>query len=168
MIIALDVHYTVNGAKAVAVLFNQMDSKPVEVITTAIPQVEEYIPGQFYKRELPCLLQLLNNIDLSDLELLIIDGYVYTDNNHSPGLGAHLWEAINRKVPVAGVAKTRYEGNSQLCTEVYRGSSKNPLFISAIGIEMDKVAALIKDMHGENRIPTLLRTLDQHTKGTAL
>ena len=168
MIIALDVHYTVNGAKAVAVLFNQMDSKPVEVITTAIPQVEEYIPGQFYKRELPCLLQLLNNIDLSDLELLIIDGYVYTDNNHSPGLGAHLWEAINRKVPVAGVAKTRHEGNSQLCTEVYRGSSKNPLFISAIGIEMDKVAALIKDMHGENRIPTLLRTLDQHTKGTAL
>ena len=168
MIIALDVHYTANGAKAVAVLFNQMDSKPVEVITTAIPHVEEYIPGQFYKRELPCLLQVLNKIDFSDLELLIIDGYVYTDNNHSPGLGAHLWEAINRKTPVAGVAKTRFAGNSQLCTEVYRGTSKNPLFISAIGIDMDEVAGLIKTMHGENRIPTILKTLDQHTKGTAL
>lgn len=168
MIIALDVHYIANSAKAVAILFNPMDSKPVEVISDVLPTVEEYIPGQFYKRELPCLLAVLNRIDLSDITLIIVDGYVYTDNNYSPGLGAHLWEAINRKVPVAGVAKTRYAGNSQLCTEVYRGTSKNPLFISAIGIEMDKVAALIKDMHGENRIPTLLRTLDQHTKGTAL
>lgn len=167
MIAALDVHYTHAGAKTVAILFNRDDSQPVEVISDVLPAVEEYIPGQFYKRELPCLLQVLNRIDLSKLELIIVDGYVYTDNNHSPGLGARLWEAINRSVPVAGVAKTRYAGNSLLCTEVYRGTSKNPLFVSAIGVEREDVAAIIKTMHGDNRIPSLLKTLDQYTKGTA-
>lgn len=167
MIAALDVHYTSAGAKSVTILFNWNDSKPLEIVTDTIPTVDEYIPGQFYKRELPCLLHVLNKIDLNNLELIIVDGYVYTDNNNSPGLGAHLWEAINRKVPVAGVAKTRYEGNAITCIEVLRGSSNNPLYVSAVGVAKEDIATKIKAMHGDNRIPTLLKTLDQITKSTA-
>jgi endonuclease V-like protein UPF0215 family len=39
-----------------------------------------------------------------------------------------------------------------------------PLYITSIGIDLDYATELIKNMKGNNRIPTLLKTLDTLTK----
>lgn len=59
MILAIDVHYKETYAKAVGILFHWNDETPIDIITTTINEVAEYETGQFYKRELPCILQLL-------------------------------------------------------------------------------------------------------------
>ena len=56
MIAFLDVDYREVGAVAAAVLaYDWTDSVPTAEITAFIPDVEEYVPGEFYRRELPCL-----------------------------------------------------------------------------------------------------------------
>lgn len=57
MILAIDVHYRDTFAKAVGVLFNWDDEHPQKIITTIVDNVDEYIPGEFYKRELPSVLK---------------------------------------------------------------------------------------------------------------
>jgi endonuclease V-like protein UPF0215 family len=48
--------------------------------------------------------------------------------------------------------------------QLLRGSSMRPLYITSIGIDLDYATELIKNMKGNNRIPTLLKTLDTLTK----
>jgi deoxyribonuclease V len=45
-----------------------------------------------------------------------------------------------------------------------RGTSENPIYISAIGCELEEVVENIKRMHGKFRIPTILQILDTETK----
>ena len=47
------------------------------------------------------------------------------------------------------------------CRTIVRGESKNPLFITSEGIAVDEAAKLIQSMHGEFRIPTMLKLVDQ-------
>ncbi len=42
--------------------------------------------------------------------------------------------------------------------------SIKPLFITSIGIDLEEATKLIKNMNGQNRIPTLLKKLDTLTK----
>jgi deoxyribonuclease V len=79
------------------------------------------------------------------------------------GLGAHLYEALGKKVPVIGVAKTPFKGAPHL--EIFRGSSKSALYITAIGIEAVIAAEHVKKMHGPFRIPTVLRKADHLARG---
>ena len=44
--------------------------------------------------------------------------------------------------------------------EVLRGESKKPLYITAKGIDLHKAAEFIQKMHGDFRIPTLLKLVD--------
>ncbi len=164
MLLAIDVHYKSTYAKAVGVLFHWEDEVPQRIITDIINTVADYEPGQFYKRELPCILQLLKQVDINALEAIIVDGHVYIDNDKSFGLGGHLWQALGEKVPVIGMAKKAFHNTEQVVTPIYRGQSKNPLFISCIGISKEKVLKKVKLLHGSCRIPTILKTLDQHTK----
>jgi len=164
MILALDVHYKETYAKSVGVLFNWQDSSPVKSITAIIYDVEAYIPGQFYKRELPCLLPVINQVNKDAIEAIVIDGYVYIDNHKNFGLGGHLWKALDEKIAVVGVGKTAFHTNRQTVMEVFRGTSKNPLYVSAIGMDSDEAAQLVKNMHEEYRIPDILKSLDQITK----
>jgi deoxyribonuclease V len=60
---------------------------------------------------------------------------------------------------VVGVAKTRFEGAP--AAEVLRGRSARPLFVSAIGLEVELVADLVRGMHGADRRPTLLAAVDR-------
>ena len=122
------------------------------------------IPGQFYKRELPCILEIIKDIDLSTLEAILIDGHIYTDNEKTYGLGAHLYNKLHEKVPIIGVAKTPFHTNSETVEEVYRGESKNPLLVSAIGIDQMISVNYIKSMKGKYRMPTILKELDTITK----
>ncbi|MDB5282428.1 MAG: deoxyinosine 3endonuclease (endonuclease V)-like protein [Bacteroidota bacterium] len=164
MNIAIDVYYTATGAKCVGVLFNWLDEVAVETIITFVSPVDEYVPGQFYKRELPCILAVLEKMKLTSLDAIIIDGYVYTDNQLSYGLGGHLWEKLDEKVPVIGIAKTKFMGNDKTVVPVTRGGSKVPLYVSAIGVDVADAADKVKNMSGAHRIPTILKELDKRTK----
>ena len=159
MFATLDVHYhePAGTALAAAVLFEHLeDAVPFAEYTAFIPHIEPYQPGEFYKRELPCLLALLQKIS-HPLSLLIIDGYVTL--GPKPGLGQRLYEALDPKLPIIGVAKTRYASATPI--EVMRGGSQSPLFITAVGIDPQPAADNIRRMHGPHRIPTLLKRVDQ-------
>ena len=63
-----------------------------------------------------------------------------------------------------GVAKSPFKGSCKLVREICRGGSKRPLFVSAIGMDIDEAARLVKRMSGEFRMPGLLKILDDETK----
>ena len=109
-------------------------------------------------------MSLLKKTDLKSVELIIVDGFVVLDDSGKPGLGGYLYEYLERKIPVAGVAKTAYAQNKNNRREVWRGKSKKPLFINSLGIDPDFISGQIRNMHGNYRIPDLLKQLDLLTK----
>lgn len=164
MIFAIDVYYPETGAKAVGVLFNWNDTTARETIITYIPEAGGYEPGAFYKRELPAIAALLNEIDLTTVDAILVDGHIYVDNNGAYGLGGHTWKLLGEKIPVIGVAKRGFYANKETVIEVFRGESGNPLHVSAIGMDTAEAAQFVKDMHGKYRIPDILKKLDMVTK----
>lgn len=162
---ALDVHYLPKGARAAAVTFEDWtSSEALEDVTADVLEVAEYVPGEFYRRELPCLLAVLERLSQPP-EIIIVDGYVWLEGG-KPGLGAHLLEALKHRVPIVGVAKTRYAGANAL--EVLRGSGASVLFVSAAGMEVLEAAEKVRLMHGPHRIPTLLTRVDHLCRGLSL
>lgn len=67
-------------------------------------------------------------------------------------------------MPVIGVAKTGYFNYQQTVVNVNRGESQKPLYVSAVGYDVNKAATNIKHMQGKYRMPDILKTLDQLTK----
>jgi deoxyribonuclease V len=126
----------------------------------------DYIPGEFYKRELPLLRAMIDDLTPRPA-LLVIDGYVWLGATDAPGLGAHLFDALQSATPVVGVAKSRYRGDTW-SERVYRGASRRPLYVTAAGVESAKVAALVSQMHGKHRIPTLLQLADHLARSAAI
>jgi deoxyribonuclease V len=157
-IAAFDVHYRKNGkASAAAVCFHDFaDAAYVKAYHHILPVPERYVPGAFYRRELPCILALLDRIDLP-LKVLLIDGYVRLDDR--PGLGQHLFNARAGRYAVIGVAKSPYHGARGAA--VRRGDSRRPLYVTSAGIDLQCACRSIRRMHGACRIPTLLRQVDQ-------
>jgi deoxyribonuclease V len=164
MIAAVDVYYKEEIAKSVLVTFEWSDAAARQVFCHRSSGFGEYIPGQFYLRELPSVLSVLKYISIAEIEAVIIDGYVYVNDDFSYGLGGHLWESLDKKIPVIGVAKKGYYKNKKTVAEICRGISKNPLYISSAGIDVNIAAGLIKNMSGEHRIPNILKQLDSLTK----
>jgi len=165
MIIAIDVHYRENVAKSVSIAFdNWTDTIPHTTHIVAVHHIAPYIPGQFYKRELPCILKVLEKSDLSKIALIIVDGYVVLNDEGKAGLGHYVYEALERKIPIVGVAKKSFHDNQKNVTQVFRGKSKNPLYVTSIGIDLEKAADYVKNMAGDYRFPELLKILDQETK----
>lgn len=165
MILAIDVHYRNDSAKVVCAMLQQWnDPIAMDYRIKFVGAVDEYIPGEFYKRELPCILAILQDIDLSIVSCIVIDGFVVLDDTGKHGLGGHLYERLDRKVPVIGVAKSNFHENTKHVIPVYRGESKNPLYITAIGTDLQQAADHIKGMHGDYRIPAVLKELDRRTK----
>lgn len=166
MVLAIDVKYNDEelNAKAVGLIFNWLDEAYSNCIVKNLSNIYNYIPSKFYLRELPCIMSILDEIDISKLEAVIVDSHVYISNNQDFGLGAHLYHNINRLVPVIGVAKTEFRTNLETVCKVYRGNSIKPLYVSSIGMETTKAAELIKQLHGNFRIPTILKEVDRLTK----
>jgi deoxyinosine 3'endonuclease (endonuclease V) len=167
MILAIDVHYRNNTAKVVCALLQQWkDPLAMEHRVKFVDGVAEYVPGEFYKRELPCILEILQDIDLTTVSCIVIDGFVVLDDTGKYGLGGHLYESLDRKVPVIGVAKTNFHQNTRHVIPIYRGESKNPLYVTAIGTDLQQASDNIKEMSGDHRIPAVLKELDRKTKET--
>ena len=154
-----DVHYEKDIGAAACVLFREWtDSEAVEEIVKVVRGVAPYEPGLFYRRELPCLLEVLHDV-VGELEVVIVDGYVWLGKDGSPGLGAHLYQALDKRVPVIGVAKRVFRQDAP-AVPVWRGSSKQALYVSSAGIETSVAAECVRTMHSRFRIPTLLKRVD--------
>jgi deoxyribonuclease V len=119
----------------------------------------DYEPGAFYKRELPLLLSIISDLD-KPIEVIVIDGYVWLDANGLPGLGGHLFASLERRIPVVGIAKTRYH-NDTWSIPVLRGESRQPLFVTSAGTSAREAAECVRRMHGDYRIPTILSIVDR-------
>ena len=124
-----------------------------------ISPVAPYEPGQFYRRELPCLLAVLGQVR-QPLETVVVDGYVWLRDENTPGLGGHLYEALGKSIPVIGVAKTQFL-SAGAAKPILRGNSQRPLFVTAAGIDLETAMRHVQSMHGPFRIPTLLKRVDQ-------
>jgi deoxyribonuclease V len=157
MCAAVDVHYLrTGGARAAAVL--AADAAFAHVLaerTAVLPRVPSYRPGEFYLRELPPIRAVLD--DLSELGLLVVDGYADLDPSGRPGLGAHAHAEFG--IPVIGVAKSRFRTATH-AVPVVRGSSGRPLFVTAAGMPAADAADLVTRMAGRYRLPDALRRAD--------
>ena len=161
MVALFDVDYKENKAHAAAIVINNWQSDaPVKTYTTIIENIEDYKPGEFYKRELPCLVSLINLVE-EEINTLVVDSYVWVGKKK--GLGAYLYDFLKSKYPVIGVAKSRFKDNNQ-CVEVFRGNSNNPLYVSAIGTDLIEAKDCIASMTGKYRMPTMLKLVDKLSK----
>jgi deoxyribonuclease V len=166
MILAVDVHYPQEGARVAGVTFADWQAcKPEQEWVTRVSSVAGYEPGQFYRRELPCILELLKHVHPLP-ECIVIDGYVYLGRDEKPGLGKYLHDTLEGKCVIIGVAKRRFEG-TPLEVELFRGKSRRPLYVTAAGINQAEARRLIMEMCGESRLPALLKRVDQLCRGKA-
>ncbi len=157
-----DVYYYKDYAKACCIVFDTgPDEQIVSRYSAMVNQVDDYIPGEFNKRELPCLLGVYEKVE-EDLDLAIVDGFVLLGKGKM-GLGGHLFEALDRRIPVIGVAKTFFRGSKNYI-EVYRGNSTRPLYVSSAGVDLDDAAVFIKNLKGKNRLPDILKRVDRLTR----
>lgn len=158
-LICVDVDYREFIAVAAAVLFHEWsDEFPEKETAVPIKEVQPYQPGQFFRRELPCLVRVLDALRTRP-DTVIIDGYVWLGSKDRPGLGAFLFETLSREAAVIGVAKRRFRDSTN-AVEVFRGRSKSPLYVTAAGMDSSEAAGYIRSMHGIHRIPTLLKQVD--------
>lgn len=165
MIYAFDTYYYEDFAKTVCIAFEDWNSEQEnEIFNEKTKITAEYESGAFYKRELPCILSLLEKIQLKSSDIIIIDGYVTLNDKGKIGLGGYLFEVLNRKFPVIGIAKNGFSSPDSKRREVFRGESKAPLFLTSIGIDVDEAQKKVEKMHGNFRFPTLLKKLDQLTR----
>jgi deoxyribonuclease V len=164
MHLAVDVYYGSASARGACIGFARVDDEtPAFTITEEFAGApDEYEPGDFKKRELPYLVKLVEAARdrAADIETILVDGYVWLDAGR-PGLGGYLHEAC--AIPVVGVAKTQF--HSATAIEVLRGQSQSPLYITAAGIDATAAANFVRAMHGDHRIPTLLRIVDHASRG---
>ncbi|MDY0988065.1 endonuclease V [Flavobacterium sp. CFBP9031] len=169
MILAFDTYYFDQKAKTICLEFAEWnEDKNFKIHSEIIDNVEEYIPGEFYKRELPCILSLLKQIDLSTIEVIVVDGFVYLNDENKYGLGGYLYEKLNKEIPIIGVAKTNFASIEKNKKALFRGDSKKPLYITSIGINLDEAYKKVESMAGEFRFPTLLKELDRLSKENVL
>ncbi|MGH3749819.1 MAG: endonuclease V, partial [Micromonosporaceae bacterium] len=123
--------------------------------TAVLGSVAPYRPGAFFTRELPALRAVL--ADAGPLDLLVVDGYVHLDPYGRAGLGAHAHTEFG--IPVIGVAKTWFNGASH-AVEVRRGNAARPLYVTAVGVDPERAAEIVRQMAGPYRMPDALRRVD--------
>lgn len=130
--------------------------------TITMNQVEPYQSGQFYKREMPCLLALIQQIK-EPFDMIIIDGYVYLNGTDKAGLGKYLYDNLSVKMPMIGIAKKHFYDISEDYA-IYRGKSKQPLYITCIDIEIEQAKNLVIALQGKYRIPDIITIVDRLSK----
>jgi deoxyribonuclease V len=164
--LAVDVQYSISSAFLGGLLFSQnSDSVGIEFCLREVI-CSEYLSGQFYRRELPVLLSAIDA--LSELpRLIVIDGYSWLGSPETPGLGSKLYQALDKLIPVIGVAKTRFFG-TPIETELLRGRSLRPLFVTSAGIPLSEAMSFVAQMSGKWRIPTILARVDSLARQAAL
>lgn len=166
MFLAVDVQYDDENqtAQAAGITFDSWDSKDItSEIVAHIPHVEPYVPGMFYRRELPCIQAVLAKLPRIP-DTIIVDGYVdMSPVPPHPGLGRYVYNIVNGRARVVGVAKTRFV--TAVAAEVLRGQSLKPLYVTAAGTPLQWAVDGVQSMHGEHRFPELLKRVDHLARG---
>lgn len=158
----VDVDYRETIAVAAGVwLRGWTASEPELEVVTTLDEAAPYQPGELYRRELPCLLAVLERGPA--VGVVVVDGYVWLGPGRA-GLGAHLYQALGERTVVVGVAKSRFLGATD-AVPVYRGNSRSPLYVTAAGVSAEEAAGWVAGMHGAHRIPGLLKRVDQLARG---
>jgi deoxyinosine 3'endonuclease (endonuclease V) len=173
MILALDSYYVGDVCNTSLVVFETNPYNTIYYTDTIYTTVTcEYIPGEFYKRELTGIQEILNKLmterpDIwSNVDAVIVDSYVKLKAGDTEwgGLGQHLhdWLAsIGQHRAVWGVAKSKFGDCDKISELVYRGKSKTPLYVQSTGISNKVTANVIRSLKGEYRIPDILKHVDQ-------
>ncbi len=164
LFLILDVHYQVEGtvtnAYVAAIRFSGIQkNKILNEYNIMVSNVTSYESGQFYKREMPCLIALINQIS-DPFDIIIIDGYVYLDGLAQSGMGKYLYDNLKSKKPIIGIAKNKFNGINEEY-EVYRGKSKHPLYVTTEDYDLNDAKLLIKNLEGEFRIPSIIQKVDK-------
>lgn len=162
MILITDVGYGYPGGSALSagVLIESWRSLSARSThTLTISKVHPYVPGQFYRRELPCLLELLESIQ-KPINAIVIDGYAQIEGE-ACSLGEHLHHHTG--ITVIGVAKTPYKHGVAL--PVLRGESSKPLYVSAAGMDNLLAADRVQAMAGRHRLPKHIKQADMLSRG---
>lgn len=160
MLAAIDAQYADDLAAVACITFSAWTDATAQLEkTTLVHGIEPYTPGEFWRRELPCILAALRLLPEAP-SVVVIDGYVWLDGDGRKGLGARLFDALGGHVAVVGVAKHPFHGASN-AAEVRRGKSDRPLLVTAEGISLKQAEAAVLSMHGGFRVPTLLKRVDQ-------
>ncbi len=163
MFAAVDTHYSADTSRTGVVIFRAWDDAAAQAEHVDDRQgIAPYEPGAFFKRELPCILSAIKPFR-GQLELIVVDGYVWLSAEGRPGMGAMLHDALSGSVAVVGVAKKRFAGSAGV--EVFRGGSRRPLIVTAVGLDAQTAAAHVASMHGAHRIPALLKRVDALARG---
>jgi deoxyribonuclease V len=164
MKLAIGVHIDGAGALAAAVSFDVWDApEPTRTYTSRILHVEKARPGELDLRSLPCIIQLLREHALEP-ELLMIDGFVDVDTKETPGLGRHLYHALDGRAAVIGVSKSSIPTLPPQF-EVFREEEARPLLVTSVGIDIGAAKAGLRAMHGRKRVPTLLKLVARVARG---
>jgi deoxyribonuclease V len=166
MIAFLDVQYSdehLTARAAILLAEHRTDGTAAWKNVVDVSDVAPYQPGEFFRRELPCLQKALASVPEKP-SAIVIDGYVWLDHADRPGLGATLFQTLGETTPVIGVAKTRFHDAPGI--DVYRNGSSKPLIVTAAGCNEHAAAEHLRTMHGSFRIPTLLKQVDQLARGS--
>jgi deoxyribonuclease V len=160
MIACTDVYYEQTRAVVACLLFRDWrDADPCDEITECLKEPAPYEPGHFYRRELPALMAVIETLPARP-EVFIVDGYVWLGDVLHPGLGAYLYQALDESAAVIGVAKTLFREGPAV-RAITRGMSLRPLYVTCAGMNLHQAAQRVVQMHGEYRIPTLLKKVDR-------
>lgn len=166
-------YYSDTNCYTVGLVFSHWNSKdPDCILESTVSEFAPYIPGQFYKRELPGVLSIIRQVNLREFDTIILDGFTrLLDNslNVIPGLGEKLETELGiiPGLSIIGVAKSMFCKSDSVSLPLYRGQAKTPLWISvSSGSEIDLMTArdYIKSMYGDSKLPDMLKLLDKHTK----
>jgi deoxyribonuclease V len=114
MLACLDVHYADDHVRTALLLADSWPASEAltEQVSATVGRAAEYVPGRFYERELPYLVAALAHAALDALRVVVVDAHVWLDGER-PGLGAHLYAALDARVPVVGVGKQRYRDQAR-------------------------------------------------------
>ncbi len=144
--LACDVQYDGELGFAAGASFSDWDAPCADRIVTTVVRVEAgYVPGEFYRRELPCLAALIKETQPAPT-ILLIDGFVWLAEGR-PALGARLYEELGKTIPIIGVAKSRLAMAGD-CASITRGGSSRPLYVSAIGLQLIEALQDVALLHG--------------------
>ena len=75
-------------------------------------------------------------------------------------MGKYLYDNLANKKPIIGIAKNHFYDITEDYA-VWRGISKNPIYVTSIGIEITKAKEIVNRMDGEHRMPKMVTYVDK-------
>ncbi len=177
IVAGLDVSYSY--PKAFPALSLWKDGREVETVTTELEVKFPYIPTFLAFKELPCMLDVLDQID-EEPDIVMVDGNGILHPERS-GLASHL--GVETDLPSIGVAKSKLCGKvvekvdrdnrvSQVIDEgelighaVLEGSrAKNPIYVSpGHNVSHDRAVELVR-RYCDHKVPDPIRKSHMEAK----